>query len=125
MEPTQDKAPGTRVAAQRIIVRIATILACSIVIGWYLNHTTTVAGQPAGFVQGALHGALMPCQLPRLLVGYDVVIYAPHNTGRTYKLGYTVGVNGCGTIFFGLLFWRVNRWRKRTIPVPVTVGPVN
>jgi len=58
----------------------------------------------------------MPCALPNLLVGNDVAIYAENNTGRTYKLGYTVGVNGCGAIFFGIFFWRVNRWRKRSPP---------
>jgi hypothetical protein len=69
---------------------------------------------PAGFGRGVLHGAMMPCALPNLLVGRDVTIYAERNTGRTYKLGYTVGVNGCGAIFFGIFFWRVNKWRKRS-----------
>ena len=68
---------------------------------------------PAGFARGVAQGALMPLALPYLLVGRDLPIYAPHNTGRMYKLGYTVGVNGCGAIFFGLLFWRLNRLRKR------------
>jgi len=67
----------------------------------------------AGFFQGMAQGALMPCSLPNLLFGHDVTIYAPNNTGLTYKLGYTVGVNTCGAIFFGFVFWRLNRWRKR------------
>ena len=67
---------------------------------------------PAGFGRGMLQGALMPAALPNLLVGNDVVIYAPNNTGRTYKLGYTCGVNACGAIFFGWFFWRVSRWRR-------------
>jgi hypothetical protein len=67
---------------------------------------------PAGFVRGMLQGALMPGALPNLVVGNDVTIYAPNNTGRTYKLGYTCGVNACGAIFFGWFFWRVSRWRK-------------
>jgi hypothetical protein len=69
---------------------------------------------PAGFARGVAHGALMPCALPNLLAGNDVTIYAENNTGRSYKLGYTVGVNGCGAIFFGLFFWRVSRWRRRS-----------
>ncbi len=69
--------------------------------------------EPAGFLRGALQGALMPCALPNLVVGNDVTIYAANNTGRTYKLGYTCGVNACGAFFFGFFFWRVNRWRKR------------
>ncbi len=71
--------------------------------------------EPAGFLRGALQGALMPCALPNLIVGNDVTIYAANNTGRTYKLGYTCGVNACGAFFFGFFFWRVNRWRKRLL----------
>ena len=52
-------------------------------------------------------------RLANLLVGNDVIIYAQSNTGLTYKLGYTFGVNACGAIFFGFFFWRLNRWRKR------------
>ncbi len=55
----------------------------------------------------------MPAALPNLLMGNDVPIYAEKNTGCTYKLGYTAGVNGCGLLFFGFFFWRVNRWRKK------------
>jgi hypothetical protein len=45
-------------------------------------------------------------------VGRDVVIYSVNNTGVTYKLGYTAGVNSAGAVFFGLFFWRVSRWRR-------------
>ncbi len=65
--------------------------------------------RPSGFLWGFLHGALMPTTLPALVLGKDVTIYAPHNSGRTYKLGYTMGVNGCGLIFFGILFWTPKR----------------
>ncbi|HKI69898.1 MAG TPA: hypothetical protein VKA67_09940, partial [Verrucomicrobiae bacterium] len=68
---------------------------------------------PAGFGRGVVQGALMPCALPNLLVGNDVVIYAQKNTGLSYKLGYTVGVNACGALFFGFFFWRLNRWRRQ------------
>jgi hypothetical protein len=54
----------------------------------------------------------MPLALPNLVAGYDVAIYAASNTGRTYKLGYALGVNLCGLIFFGLFFWRVRRWAR-------------
>lgn len=64
------------------------------------------ADQPAGYWWGLVHGALMPTTLPALLTGRDVVIYAPFNTGTSYKLGYTMGVNGCGALFFGLIFWK-------------------
>jgi hypothetical protein len=61
--------------------------------------------QPAGLVWGMAHGALMPATLPALVMGKNVTIYAPHNQGRIYKIGYALGVNICGLIFFGLLFW--------------------
>jgi hypothetical protein len=69
--------------------------------------------RPAGFGHGLMHGALMPMSLPNLLIGDNVPIYATRNSGRTYKLGYTLGVNGCGLIFFGFLFWRLRRSRER------------
>lgn len=68
--------------------------------------------EPAGFGRGMLHGAAMPLTWPGLLVGHDTVIYADRNTGRTYKLGYTTGVNLCGAIFFGLMYRRVSRLRS-------------
>ncbi|MGI8967288.1 MAG: hypothetical protein ACR2H1_14550 [Limisphaerales bacterium] len=96
--------------------RILILLIIATLIGWLLNRTASRfqnGTQPAGFARGVLHGALMPLALPNLLVGQDVTIYAVNNTGRTYKLGYTTGVNGCGAIFFGFFFWRVNRWKKK------------
>ncbi len=68
----------------------------------------------AGFRLGAVHGALMPIALPRLLMGKDVPIYAPNNTGRTYKMGYIAGINLCGLIFFGILFRRGSRNKNTT-----------
>ena len=56
----------------------------------------------AGFHMGVLHGILMPAALPGLLMGNDLPIYAPNNSGRTYNIGYALGVNSCGTIFFGV-----------------------
>ena len=54
--------------------------------------------------RGVLHGALMPLAWPNLLLGRDVTIYATDNTGRLYKLGYTLGVNGCGANGPSLVF---------------------
>jgi hypothetical protein len=64
---------------------------------------------PAGFTYGLLHGAIMPMALPALLAGQDVTIYAEQNTGRTYKLGYTIGINVCGLVVFGTAFWTPGR----------------
>jgi hypothetical protein len=71
------------------------------------------SGQPAGFGQGIIQGALMPMALPNFLIGNDVTIYAQNNTGVPYKLGYTAGVNGAGLLFFGCAFWRLSRWSKK------------
>lgn len=94
-------------------VLIVAIVATTFTLVLDYSSESTTASQPAGFTKGLLHGALMPGAMPHLLFGHDVTIYAPNNTGRTYKLGYTAGVNGCGAIFFGLLYWRFNAWRKK------------
>jgi hypothetical protein len=94
---------------------VALVLLAAVAIGWILNHVSAAldrSARPAGFSRGVLQGALMPMSLPNLLVGRDVTIYSPNNTGVPYKLGYTAGVNGCGAIFFGLLFWRLHRWKN-------------
>lgn len=75
-----------------------------------------LAEQPAGLVRGFLHGAIMPLAMPGLLIGWDAEIYSPRNTGRTYKLGYTLGVDVCGAAFFGWSFRRWSRWRKSGAP---------
>lgn len=96
--------------------RLAFLLALGFAIGWVLNRTEAALerrAEPAGFVRGVVQGALMPLSMPNLFFGHDVAIYAANNTGRTYKLGYTLGVNGCGLIFFGFFFWRVRRMKLR------------
>jgi hypothetical protein len=70
----------------------------------------------AGFWHGGLHGGLMPMALPSLLLGKDVPIYSPNNTGRGYKLGYIAGINLCGFIFFGMVFWQPRQPRRETEP---------
>lgn len=115
MNNAQDKVSPPKHWAV-ILRRIIMIVAFAALVGVVMQHLSAAMErrpQPAGFVRGVLQGALMPCALPNLLVGRDVNIYSQNNTGLTYKLGYTVGVNTCGAIFFGVFFWRLNRWRKR------------
>lgn len=116
MSATQVKVPGLRWSA--VLRRLLLLLVVAFIIGWTLKHLAGAlddASRPAGFARGVANGALMPLALPNLLAGQDVPIYAAVNTGRTYKLGYTVGVNGCGLLFFGFFFWRVSRWRKPSV----------
>ena len=104
-------------ARRSLVGRLATILLLAFVIGWALNQVAQQLDRnmrPAGFVRGLVQGALMPAAMPNLLIGHDVVIYAEkNNTGVFYKLGYTMGVNACGAVFFGMFYWRLKRWRSR------------
>jgi hypothetical protein len=71
-----------------------------------------------GFGYGMAHGALMPMALPSLAMGKDVDIYAANNSGRAYKLGYIVGINVCGLVFFGSVFWRPAKKRAEATSSP-------
>jgi hypothetical protein len=111
----QTQAPALQ-RWRRVLFRLVLFLLLAFAIGAVLNQISSRLerdSRPAGFSRGVLQGALMPMAFPNLLVGRDVAIYSVKNTGLRYKLGYTAGVNGCGAIFFGCVFWRVARWRKR------------
>ena len=98
-----------------VLVRLFAILSVAWLLGWLLHRSAGdlfPPGERAGLGRGILHGALMPLAMPNLIVGNDVTIYAPLNTGRGYKLGYTVGVNGCGLVFFYYFSWRIRHWRR-------------
>ena len=119
--PPPEQAAVSKLSFKRIArlaLRLAIIVFVTWSWGWVLNKSatsTSLRPEPAGFGRGMLHGALMPGAMPSLLFGKDVVIFAPNNNGRLYKLGYTVGVNGCGAFFFGTFFYRLrklNQWRK-------------
>src|SRR5215472_981596 len=86
----------------RFAVRLLTILVFAFLIGCALKRISVVmerSTRPAGFARGILQGALMPMALPNLLVGKDLTIYSMNNTGVSYKLGYTSGVNCAGVVF--------------------------
>jgi len=104
-------------ARRNLLNRLAAILLLAFAIGWTLNRVAQQldrSDRPAGFMRGLVQGALMPASMPNLLIGHDVVIYAEkNNNGVFYKLGYTMGVNACGAIFFGIFYWRLKRWRRR------------
>jgi len=102
----------------KIPLRLLLFVMLATAVGWTLNRLAASmerSPRPAGFSRGIVQGALMPMAFPNLLVGNDVTIYSQNNTGLTYKLGYTVGVNTAGLFFFGLFFRRLRRW-KRTKP---------
>jgi len=98
--------------ARRWGKRLAGTVLVALGVGWgsgtAMRWDARMAG-PAGFGRGLLHGALMPLAWPTLLAGRDQEIYGHNNSGRTYKLGYSLGVNVCGAAFFG---WSYSRWRR-------------
>ena len=101
---------GSRHWLVRLVLALGFALAVGITLRW-LGHE--LEGRPgrAGFGQGVFQGATMPMAMPTLLLGYDVVIYAVENNGPPYKLGYTLGVIGCGALFFGTVYSRFSRHR--------------
>lgn len=119
------KAP-LRAILSRLALRLLAILCAALAVGTLLNRVSASFerdARPAGFTRGVLQGALMPMALPNLLVGRDVTIYSVNNTGVKYKLGYTIGVNVCGAVFFGFFYWRVSRLRKWPIHNPAGLSP--
>lgn len=103
----------------RLVARLLLLLLLSLLAARLLNFASATMKnriEPAGFWSGALHGACMPCTWPALALGQEVELYAHNNTGRPYKLGYTLGVNACGALFFGLLYRRLSRWRQSRPP---------
>jgi len=92
-----------------ILGKAATLALVTVVFGWLYSWAAPWAyakNHTAGFAYGMLHGALMPLSLPSLVIGRDVPIYDDDNAGRIYKIGYICGVNICGLLFIGPLFWR-------------------
>ena len=92
-----------------LLRKAATVAIVTVIFGWLYGWAAPwayVSTAPAGFSWGFLHGAMMPLSLPSLVAGRDVPIYAVKNTGRLYKIGYICGVNVCGLLFIGPIFWR-------------------
>ncbi|MDE3066075.1 MAG: hypothetical protein KGJ60_00845 [Verrucomicrobiota bacterium] len=101
--------------AKAIAVKIIGLTVLALALGLAQNWATAryyKSDRVAGFYTGILHGMLMPAALPGLLLGKDLTIYASNNSGRAYNIGYILGVNACGTLFFGLAFWQPRPRRR-------------
>jgi hypothetical protein len=103
-----------------LLIKIVLLTILSLLLGLTQGWAAARTYQPehvGGFHTGLLHGMLMPAALPGLLMGQNLPIYAPNNSGRAYNIGYIFGINTCGTIFFGISFWqRQGRLQKATPP---------
>ncbi len=113
-QPAAAPAPSR---LKRLALKAAWLIALGLAFGWAYDWAAPRFYGPErvpGYRLGVLHGALMPIALPSLLMGKDVPIYSPNNTGRMYKLGYICGINLCGLLFFGFTF----RSPKRPKPEP-------
>jgi hypothetical protein len=109
MPATQAPIRILGVALKTLLAKAAILLIVGLLLGWvyaWASPRVYPRAPALGFSYGVVHGGLMPMALPSLLMGQDVEIFASNNSGRSYKLGYIVGINLCGLIFFGSAFWR-------------------
>ena len=51
-----------------------------------------VTGEPAGFWKGLWHGLILIISFIISLFRDDVAVYAAHNTGALYDLGFILGI---------------------------------
>ena len=106
-KPAGAATAGNNPWLRRVATKVATLVLLGLVFGYAYDWAAPRfydRDRPPSFGLGMLHGGLMPIALPSLLLGKDVPIYAPINTGRIYKIGYIAGINLCGLVFFGLAF---------------------
>ena len=93
-------------------IKIAALTLFSLALGFGYDRAAPRTYGPereAGFFTGMMHGALMPAALPTLVFGKALPIYAQNNVGRGYNIGFILGLNTCGTLFFGIAFWHPRR----------------
>jgi hypothetical protein len=101
--------------------KIATLVLLGLLLGFgqgWMSLRYYGPERTAGFHTGVIHGAVMPAALPALLLGKDVPIYAAANEGRAYKIGYILGINLCGTVFFGAAFWQPRKRLSQKCAAP-------
>jgi hypothetical protein len=78
-----------RIAAYFLLFVVITICLTSCAPEGYESHES-------GFFSGLWHGFIIVFSLIGKLFGADIGIYAEHNTGFTYWLGFIIGIGGFG-----------------------------
>jgi hypothetical protein len=109
MDSTQAPASKKHGLIKRLLRKVVILAIATLVLGWLYGWASPWAfpkNKTSGFGLGILHGALMPLALPSLVLGRDVEIFAADNSGRFYKIGCICGIDICGLVFIGPLFWR-------------------
>ena len=108
LAPSQTAAFTSFSKVRGQVIKIAALVVMSLALGFGYDRAapgTYAPEREAGFFTGMMHGALMPAALPTLVFGKDLPIYARNNVGRGYNIGFILGLNACGTLFFGIGFW--------------------
>ena len=116
--PSSEQAPSslTPPVRRHWVIRFAIMAVTAYLFAWACGVAMKADSKlttPPGLFRGMLHGAMMPVAWPALLAGHDQEIYAQVNSGMTYKLGYSLGVNASGLFFFGWLFLSLGSLRKK------------
>ena len=97
----------------KFVVMTVFVIILAMFQGWAAKNSYK-PNQCADVKVGFMHGFLLPAAFPGLLAGHDLPIYTSNNNGRNYKVGYILGLNSCGTVFFGLAYWGMGRSRRKT-----------
>lgn len=78
---------------QNIAIGLALII---IICGLTSCAPSGYTASQAGFFSGILHGFVFFFALIGKLFGADIGLYAEHNTGFFYWLGFIIGIGGLG-----------------------------
>lgn len=74
-----------------------------------LMNTTDEFNRISGFLPGIWHGAISPVTLVLSIINSDIQMYAVHNDGVPYNLGFLIGV---AIVFFVLGIFSGSRRRR-------------
>ncbi len=109
MTPPPEPGKAKTGRPKKFLSKAVSVIMVTALFGWFYGLASPRAfpkNTEFGLAYGILHGAMMPMALPALVMGQNVEIYASNHPGRYYKIGYIAGINLCGLVFFGSMFFR-------------------